>query len=309
MDNLAQVAQACYETSLYHDAERLYGILIPQYRREQNDKNLDQGTLWNYYRYQALALIELDKTGPALESISSAIVLWGATFQQRTDVLDSLRNVMRKAKDSQAVITFLDTEARKNLGKENVLLRRMLAEVLLEKQKPGLAVSQLKLILEIKPEDDAASKLLIQAYDTLGQPAEALQAALHRSEYVSRQTQIWKELGERFTKQKEVNQAERAFTSMIEVLPNDADSEMALAQVRESQNRWEEAIGHWKLTRDYRAEDPSGLLGLARAYVHEKRWPESKATLELLKHPAKPWHQRFDSLKIKEQVEKLAKSH
>lgn len=72
-----------------------------------------------------------------------------------------------------------------------------------------------------------------------------LQAALDRSDYVSRQTQTWKELRERFTKQKEPTQAERAFTSMIEVLPNDADSEMALAQVRESQNRWEEAIGHW----------------------------------------------------------------
>ena len=81
-------------------------------------------------------------------------------------------------------------------------------------------------------DDDAASKLLIQAYDTLGQPAEALQVALHRSEYVSRQTQTWKELGERFSKQKDAAQAERAFTSIIEVLPNDADSEIALAQVR-----------------------------------------------------------------------------
>ena len=61
----------------------------------------------------------------------------------------------------------------------------------------------------------------------------------------------------------------------------------------------------WKLARDYRAEDPSGLLGLAKAYVHEKRWPEAKATLELLRKPAKPWHQRFDSLKVKEQVETM----
>lgn len=95
---------------------------------------------------------------------------------------------------------------------------------------------------------------------------------------------------------------------MIEVLPNDADSEIALAQVRESQNRWEEAINHWKFARDYRAEDPSGLLGLAKAYVHEKRWPEAKATLELLQKPAKPWHQRFDSLKVKEQIVNLHKS-
>lgn len=88
---------------------------------------------------------------------------------------------MMRAKVPQAVITFLDAEAKKNQGRENVLFRRMLAEVLLESKKTGLAVSQLQLILEIKAEDDSSSAMLIKAYDTLGQPAEAL-------EYVSRQT-------------------------------------------------------------------------------------------------------------------------
>ncbi len=305
LGDLSRVAQTCYETQLYLDAERLYGILIPQAR--QANPNPRQDEMWNYYRYQALTLIELDKTGPALDSIASAIVLWGSTFQQRADVLESLRTVMDRAKDPQAVINYLDAEARKNNGKENVLLRRMLAEVLIAKQKHGLAVSQLKLVLEIKPDDDTASKLLIQAYDVLGQSAEALQAALHRSEYVSRQTATWKELGDRLSKLNEAVQAERAYTSLIEVLPNDADSEMALAQVREGQNRWEEAVVHWKLARDYRNEDPSGLLGLAKAYLHQKQWPNAQATIDQLRKPAKPWHQRFESLKVKEQVEELTK--
>jgi predicted Zn-dependent protease len=178
LGDLSRVAQTCYETQLYLDAERLYGILIPQAR--QANPNPRQDEMWNYYRYQALTLIELNKTGAALDSIASAIVLWGSTFQQRADVLESLRTVMDRAKDPQAVTNYLDAEARKNNGRENVLLRRMLAEVLMNKQKHGLAISQLKLVLEIKPDDDTASKLLIQAYDALGQSAEALQAALHR---------------------------------------------------------------------------------------------------------------------------------
>lgn len=305
LGDLSRVAQTCYETQLYLDAERLYGILIPQAR--QANPNPRQDEMWNYYRYQALTLIELNKTGPALDSIASAILLWGSTFQQRADVLESLRTVMDRAKDPQAVINYLDAETRKNNGKENVLLRRMLAEVLITKQKHGLAVSQLKLVLEFKPDDDAASKLLIQAYDALGQSAEALQAALHRSEYVSRQTATWKELGDRLTKLNQAAQAERAYTSLIEVLPNDADSEMALAQVREGQNRWEEAVGHWKIARDYRSEDPSGLLGLAKAYLHQKQWPHAQATIDQLRKPAKPWHQRFDALNVKGKVEELTK--
>jgi tetratricopeptide (TPR) repeat protein len=119
--------------------------------------------------------------------------------------------------------------------------------------------------------------------------------------------QTWKELGDRLSKLNEAAQAERAYTSLIEVLPNDADSEMALAQVREGQNRWEEAIGHWKLARDYRSEDPSGLLGLAKAYLHQKQWPNAQATIDQLRKPAKPWHQRFESLNVKGQVEELTK--
>lgn len=47
--------------------EQLYGRLIPQYQRERKDKNLDLDTLWNYYRYQAMTLMALEKTVPALE--------------------------------------------------------------------------------------------------------------------------------------------------------------------------------------------------------------------------------------------------
>jgi predicted Zn-dependent protease len=303
ISDLSRVAQTCYETGLYVDAERLYGLLIPKARQS----NQRQDELWNHYRYQALNFIELDKTGPALDSISAAIVLWGGTFQQRADVLDSLRTIMRRAKDPQSVITWLDGEAKKNAGRENVVLRRMLAEVLLEQSKPGLAATQLRLVLELKPEDDAASKLLIQAYDTLKQPAEALQAALHRSEYVSRQTDTWRDLGDRLTGLNRAAQAERAYTSLIEVLPNDAESEMALARVREKQSRWNDAIVHWKLGVEYRREDPAGLLGLANAYMQSQQWTEARTTLDALSKPKKPWHRRFVNLELNAKIEEMRK--
>src|SRR5262249_42652764 len=84
---------------------------------------------------------------------------------------------------------------------------------------------------------------------------------------------------------------ERAFTSMVEMLPNESEGHAALAEVYEKQNRWPEAIAQWERVAKIRSLEPTGLLKLAAAQIHEKAWDQAAATLRTLR--SQSWPQRF----------------
>jgi tetratricopeptide (TPR) repeat protein len=170
---------------------------------------------------------------------------------------------------------------------------------MLQRSQPGLAIIQLRLVTDLQPDDVKAHELLIQAYDQLNQPDQAMEEAYALAESARRNSEYWKQLGDRYAKQKQSAESERAYTSMIELLPSEAEGQSKLADVRQQQNRWAEAITHWKLAVDYKTEDPAGLLGLAQAQLHQKQWNDAAITMKKLRQPAQPWHRRFGDVAAK----------
>ena len=59
------------------------------------------------------------------------------------------------------------------------------------------------------------------------------------------------------------------------MLPNESESHALLAEIREKQDRWPEAIAHWERVAEIRALEPTGLLKLAAAQIHEKAWDQA----------------------------------
>jgi predicted Zn-dependent protease len=80
----------------------------------------------------------------------------------------------------------------------------------------------------------------------------------------------------------------------VEVLPNESESHTLLAEIRQEQNRWGEAIVHWRQVARIRALEPTGLLKLAAALIHEKQWTEASATLR--QAAARGWPSRFGDI-------------
>ena len=56
------------------------------------------------------------------------------------------------------------------------------------------------------------------------------------------------------------------------MLPNESEGHAALAEVREKQARWADAIAHWERVAEIRALEPTGLLKLAGAQIENKSW-------------------------------------
>ena len=127
--------------------------------------------------------------------------------------------------------------------------------------------------------------------DALGNKPAAVEQLLESIKLNRRHTARFKSAGERFSQLEEATEAERAFTSIVEMLPLEAESHSLLAEVRESQNRWLDAIIHWHRAVEYRSLEPEPLLRLATAQIHEKQRAEADITLRKLE--MKTWEQRF----------------
>ncbi len=67
-----------------------------------------------------------------------------------------------------------------------------------------------------------------------------------------------------------------------------------LAEIRQAQNHWLEAIAEWQRVAAIRSLEPTGLLNLAKAQAHEKQW--SAALTSAKKLLAKEWPSRFGNV-------------
>ncbi len=141
----------------------------------------------------------------------------------------------------------------------------------------------------LNTEDDLAAAIVyvMEAQDAVEQLLESLK--LNRREIAR-----FKAAGERFAQLEQAAEAERAFTSIVEALPLEAESHSLLAEVRESQNRWLDAIAHWQRAAEYRSLEPEPLLRLAAAQIHERQNRDADITLHKLE--AKAWEPRFGDI-------------
>jgi predicted Zn-dependent protease len=100
---------------------------------------------------------------------------------------------------------------------------------------------------------------------------------------------LYLDLGRRLADQPK--EAERAYTSIVEVTPNESEGHALLAEIRQQQNRWPEAATQWEQVARIRALEPTGLLKLAAAQVHLHQWEQAEQTLGRVR--SRSWPPRF----------------
>jgi tetratricopeptide (TPR) repeat protein len=146
----------------------------------------------------------------------------------------------------------------------------------------------------LQPNDAEIYQLLVAAYDEMGDKEGAVRQLLQTVQLARRDLKLYQELGKRYAAAGQPKEAERAYTSIVEVLPTEAESHALLAEIREKQNLWPEAIVHWEQVARLRALEPTGLLKLAEAQIHEKQWDRARETLRKL--DARTWPPRFGDM-------------
>jgi len=292
--NMAALARACLDTQLYKESVAYYDELIPLRKRTHGRRRDGDSKLSEYYRYLGQAHIGLRQTVEAVDAACGAIVVWGRTHRNRRSAVNNLRSVLARAHDLEAYATHLDMQAAES-GMENPIVRKALGQVYLDKRKHGDAIRHLSLAVENQPNDGETHKLLIKAFDAMRDRQGAIDRLLASIDLSRRDIKLYRDLGDRYERTENASESERAYLSIVEMLPNESESHTMLAKIRQMQGRWQEAIHHWRQVVRIRSLEPTGLIKLAEAQIHEKHWAGVHETLTKLR--SRRWPARFGDVR------------
>ena len=179
--------------------------------------------------------------------------------------------MLRARTDLDGYVAQLDREAAET-GLHNPIVRKAVGQVYLEKEQFAKAIAQLQLACELQPDDAETHQALVACYDRQEDKPGAIRQVLASLALSRRNIKLCEDLGRRYDAQQEPAEAERAYTSIVELLPSESESHTLLAEIRQRQDRWDEAILHWQQVARIRALEPTGLLKLAEAQIHQKQW-------------------------------------
>jgi Flp pilus assembly protein TadD len=302
--NIAALAEACNTCGLYPQAVGYFKEAIAQHQRNTGGVTLGDGTLSSWYQGLSYAHSALNQTKEAVDAASAAIVCWGVTQTQRVHAVNALVNVISSARDLDDYVKFLDDQAAKT-GQDSVILRKTIGQVYKDRGNHAAAVTQLQLAVALQPNDKEVHQWLIQSYDALGQKEEGTKQLLKQIDFDRHDLKLYTTLAQRFAGNEA--QAERAATSIIEAAPTESENHAAYAELMQARNRWDEAIPHWQQVAELRRLEPTGLLKLAEAQIHEKQWNEARQTIKKLQQTS--WPARFGNVEneTRQLQEKLPK--
>ena len=290
---LDALAKSCLQNELFEQAVSYYQELIPLHQRTQPRRGVGDEKLSFFYMNLARAYSGLKNTSAAVEAAAGAIVAWGPRHDRRQDALNTLVDVLRGSPDLDAYVTELDKTVAET-GLENPIVRKAVGQVYMERQMFAKAIAQLKQAVQSQPNDTDTHRRLIECHDRQNDKNGAIEQLLCSLQLSRRDIGLYADLGKRFTDLENPKQAERAYTSIVEMLPKESESHARLAEIRQEQGRWNEAIEHWRQVAQIRDLEPTGLLNLAKAQIHLKQWAQASETLDKLK--AKTWPNRFGNV-------------
>jgi Flp pilus assembly protein TadD len=293
---LRRLAESTLQNELYDQAVAYFKELIPLHERTQPGRGIGNGTLAAYYVGLAYAYAGLKKTPEAVEAAGGAIVAWGPRRDGRTQALEALKQVLLRSPDLDAFVAQFDKQKQ-----DSAIVRKALGQAYHDKKMYARAIKQLELAAALQPNDAEIWQLLVASFDATGDKEGAIRQLLQAVQLSRRDLKLYEDLGKRYTATDQTKEAERAYTSIVEVLPTESESHALLAEIREKQNRWAEAIAHWQQVARLRALEPTGLLKLAAARIHEQQWDEASKALRKL--DARSWPPRFGD--VRQQVRTL----
>ena len=286
--NVALLAAGCVGVTDWKRAQEYFTEAIALHQRANPYSGLNDVTLSQYYQNLASSESALGNTKEAVMAAMSSIVCWDALNENRQYAINSLRSAVDAAKSLDDFVVQLDRESTES-GQDNPILRKTIGQTYQARDEHRKAIAQFNLALEIQPNDKATHQSLIVSYDAAGDKAAASSQLLKLIDLQPHELPLYQQLAERLNDNP--LEAERAATSIVESSPNEAEPHAAMAELRQTQNRWAEAIPHWEQVARYRKLEPTGLLKLVEAQIHEQRFPDARLSLQTLRRTA--WPARF----------------
>ena len=302
---VATLGLTCLKTKLAEDCVRFYDEAIALHVKSSPTRGIGDGVLSQYYGNLSGAYRLLGNTWAAVDAAAGAVVAWGPSRDERDVALETLRRALVEAQDLGGVVAEFERESAET-GVENPVLRKAIAAAFMERGEPRKAAHHYDLAVEMEPNDLESQRARVAAWDAAGERERATESLLESAMAASTDLRLFVDLGNRLSAGGNAEEAERAFTTVVEKKPEESESHQALAEVRESQDRFEDAVHHWREVTRIRSQEPTGYLRLARVLVRTGEAAEAEDILEMLL--GQSWDERFGDVhqKAKEILKQLS---
>ncbi len=285
---MTELGNACLDCELFEPAAKYLQEAIAAHNKATNGRSIGDNTLSNQYQSLARTLAGLKNTKGAVDAASSAIICWPKQVNERENALQTLRNVMHFAPDLRDYVKQLDKETK---DQDRPIVRKALAQVFHSKGLIGEAITQYRAAVLLSPNDAELHAKLIECLDAQDDKAGALAQSFDSLEFNRRNFELWQKLAQRLDALSDATEAERARTSLAEVAPGETEGITLLAQERETQKRWEEALEQWQQVAQLRKLEPIGLLNMARVQLQLEQKEAAAETVKQIE--ARTWPQHF----------------
>jgi predicted Zn-dependent protease len=289
--NIAEFGRGCLDCNLLDQAVGYYLESISLHQRCNPASGVGDATLSGMYQQLAEAQSQLGHTKEAVEAASGAIVSWGPRQNERRDALNKLNQVLANAKDLDAYVRGLDEQSAKT-GQDSAIVRKAIGQTYQSHRDFAKATAQFQLAILLQPTDAEAHQALIACYDATDRKPEATLQLLALIDLDPHNLPLYQQLAERL--KNDEPEAERAATSIIEAGPHEAENQAVMAELRQKQGRWNEAIPHWEEAAKLRRLEPTNLIKLAEAELHAKQLDAARRSIERLQKT--DWPSRFNNV-------------
>lgn len=287
-NTMTELGNACLDCELFEPAVEYLQEAIAAHNRATNGRSIGDHTLSNQYQSLARGYAGLKNTKHAVDAASSAIICWPRQQDERENALRTLRNVLHASPDLRDYVKLLDQETKEQ---DRPIVRKALAQVLHAKGMIAEAIVQYREAVQLSPNDAELHAKLIECLDAQMDHAGALAQSFESLELNRRNFALWQKVAERFDALSDATEAERARTSLAEVAPGETEGITLLAQIRERQERWSDALEQWQQVARLRKLEPTGLLNMARVQL---QLGQKKAAAESIQQlEATTWPEHF----------------
>ena len=167
----------------------------------------------------------------------------------------------------------------------------IVGRVFQERQQYDEAIQQFQIAQQLQPGDErCCSQAIIDCYECAGRIGQSHRGITQADRSPpAPQLDSYQQLAERLDDEAE---SDRAITSLVEAVPPKPTTIEALAEFRQNQDRWHEAVDEWMQVAQLHPAQPTGLIGLCMRSAFED-WEGLRKTLGTLK--ADQWPAEFAS--------------
>ena len=295
VSSLQSLAVVASKGNTHDIAVRFWRELVERREKALGGVSRADSSMSYYYTELTKNLIYLKHWEEALASSQSAIVAAGKNNRRAKSALSLFDRLLRTGPIDE--LTSLHDKAVDKSGRDAPIVRKAIGRAWITQRNYTRAIEQLRLATELQANDPESWQLLVQAHDSNGDRIGALQAFQESLVALPFDIKRATEYAQRLDAAGERELAERAWTNLVELRPDEADSHSTLARWLQKKARWKAARDRWLRVVAIRKEEPEGWFALVKAHDKCGEGVKARSTLRLMM--GMEWEARFGDVKTK----------